>query len=245
MLAINYNYTRSSTFALFNAPPWRTFADGDCSMSRLLPALAGMHRDLPVMQPNRGSFFKLRAWLAFCPCAAEFGMRMERDRCWCQNARCRAITCEGGPQQGEHSCFTQVKLKRDADGSNYIKVKRGCTVDCKAYSSAEAVQQCCNYTLCNTGELNITHDNHTILSVEQLLKRNDSIGQFVNISDVAKIFSDIPTFPATTSAAPTTSEEDSEYPSLHSMSALTLVLQWQAQLHACMHMNKHATRCYI
>lgn len=164
------------------------------------------------------------------PFAAEFGKRMERDRCWCQNARCKAITCEGNPQQGEHSCFTQVKLKRHADGSKYIKVKRGCTANCKAYSTAEVVQQCCNSTLCNTGPLNITHDNRTIISVEQLSKKNDSTGQFVNISVVAKIFSDIPTFPTTTSAAPTTSGKDSEYPSLHLMSATLSI----AQSVACM-----------
>lgn len=163
---------------------------------------------------------------------AEFGKRMERDRCWCQNGRCRAITCEGSPQQGEHSCFTQVKLKSRADGSKYIKVKRGCTANCKAYSTAEVVQQCCNSTLCNTGPLNVTHDNRTIISVEQLPKKNDSTSQFVNLSDVAKIFSDIPTFPTTTSAAPTTSGKDSEYPSLHSMSA-TLVLQLHAHAVAC------------
>lgn len=166
-----------------------------------------------------------------------------QERCWCQNSRCKAITCESNPhQQQKHSCFTQVKLKERADGSKFVKIKRGCTADCRSYSTSQAVQQCCNSTLCNTGQLNITHDNHTILSVEQLTANYDITEKFVNRSDADKILSDIETMPPTTSAAPTTaSKGDRELLPIQRMSVVHACL---LQLLYCMHANTCACCWY-
>lgn len=119
--------------------------------------------------------------------------------CWCKNARCKGIMCEATLQQEqEHSCFTQVKLKRRADGTKYIKIKRGCTTNCQALSNPLTFQQCCSSLLCNAGNLNVTHDNATILAVEQLPM--DTLSG----EEILKAFV---TFPPGTGLTPNTSVE--------------------------------------
>lgn len=118
-------------------------------------------------------------------CLAELALRDNPQRCWCKNARCRGIMCKTTlmPEQ-EHSCFTQVKLKSRANGSKYIKVRRGCTANCQAFNNQLTVQQCCSSMLCNAGDLNITHDNVTIFSVERLPMDNDTSNTYYSWSNI-------------------------------------------------------------
>lgn len=171
-------------------------------------------------------------------CTAELGLRFTRNRCWCKNARCnKTITCESSSQQQRgHACFTQVKLKNHTDGSATIKIRRGCTTDCQTYSNSQSVQQCCNSTLCNAGQLNISLSNHTILSVERLPANFGITHEPYNWSDadLKKIF-DIETLPPGTPAPTTGGESECASPSM----SATLPCCMQTNVSGTTHIMRH------